>query len=144
MKFLIPAISRENYTLISLNYFNWLCLVNVIDSTHYQQSPFRITFCLFSTRYRLPVFFCHKFQLMFSSLSFYPSPSLCLSVCCNYPVYLKGKTFPSYSPVTVTRSSVCVCLCVLSHLRAPLYLFYLSYCTGVLVEQTQTDRDAQC
>ncbi len=73
------------------------------------------------------------------SVSFFPPPlsflfsSLCLSLPSNYPVYVKGKTFPSYSPVTVTSSSHC-CVFVLRSL----YLFYLSCCTSALLKHTHT------
>lgn len=56
-------------------------------------------------------FFCHKVQLVFSSILFISllfSHLLPLSHPSNYAVYIKGKTFQSYSPVRVTSVSVCV------------------------------------
>lgn len=84
-------------------------------------SAFCVLFSMWSCR--LPLFFCQppsNVQLMFSvSFSFTTPPSLSLSstpsLTSNYPVYVKGKTFPSSWPVQLTSASCRgLCLNVLS------------------------------
>lgn len=68
----------------------------------------------------LPPFFCHCL-------------SLCMPFTSNYLVSVKGRTFPSHSPVQSDERLRL--LCVQSCLPARRYLFYLSCYTSALVNR---------